>query len=143
MSYFPPQILSGSSLVGNPYNTPGYPISVSTDGTLTLSAGTIFDTIVSGRTTTGNISLTASDNGTSLRSTDATPVIYTLPAGLAGGFKARSYQGGAGTITYSAGAGASILNGTQTSGGIITAAAGYYADMENLGNNVWVITGVL
>lgn len=142
MSYaqFPP--IPSLNVIGNSSSSDDDYHAIALVAPLAIAGGAISAAPAPGGETVGDYTIQDEDFCTSLQSTDNSPVVYTLPSGLSGGFKCRSYQVGTGTITYTAGVGATLANiGTVTSGGQIL--DGFYADIENLGNNEWVITGVL
>lgn len=141
MSFTPDLVADAGVIIGNPLTVAGLPDNVSLAASLSL-AGSKFSTVMpDSDETTGDYEIASTDHEKTLSSTDASAVDYTLPAGLTKGLKLRSYQKGAGQISYIAGAGATIKNGTPKSGG--TRANGFYAEIENLGDDVWIVTGVL
>jgi len=141
MGYDPSFVADAGDLIGNPTGAQAPSADVVIDATLSLSGAVLTSFPASGTTTTGNHTIASGDWEKSLVSTDATGVNYTLPTGLPSGFKVRSYQGAAGQISYVAGSGATIVNGTPKSGGL--GSAGFYADIENLGSDAWIVTGTL
>lgn len=142
MGYDPSFVANADDLIGNSTSSSAAPGNVPIDTTLALSDAAISALPASGKSTTSNYTLLTADWEKSLVTTDATGVNYTLPAGFASGFKLRSYQGGAGQITYVAGSGATLINSsTPKSGGLLS--AGFFADLENLGGDAWIVTGKL
>lgn len=141
MGYSPSFVADAGDLIGNPTSSTALPANVPIDSTLSLGGGSMSALPASGTSTTGDYTLQATDWEKSLITTDSGAVTYTLPAGFPSGFVVRSYQGAAGQISYSAGIGATIVNGSPQSGGLDS--AGFFADIENLGGDEWIITGVL
>lgn len=139
MSYNAPIAISAHSLAGNSAGSPALQTGITLDSTLSMSGSVLTAPDPGTRSTTGSITILTSDDGKRLTSTDATGVNYTLPAGFPAGFRCRSYQGGAGQISYVAGSGASIANGSPVSGGLNS--SGFYADIENVGSDTWIVTG--
>lgn len=141
MSYQAPSAIAAHSLLGNPTASDALGSAITLDSTLSLSGSALAFVPGTGRTVTGNATVQASDDGTSIVCSSASSSNLTLPAGLSNGFKVRSYASGAGQISYIAGAGATIVNGTPKSGGVWT--SGFYADIENVGSDAWIVTGNL
>lgn len=139
MSYNAPIPIAAHSLAGNPTGSPALQTGMLIDSTLSMSSGSLSAPDPGTRSTTGSLTILLTDNGKRLTSTDSSGVTYTLPAGFPAGFRCRSYQGGAGQVSYVAGVGATLANGTAASGGIDS--AGFYADLENLGGDQWVVSG--
>lgn len=141
MSFTPNLVADAGVLIGNPLAVPGLPDNVPIGASLSLAGSVLSSVMPDAASTTGHYTIQATDHQKTLSSTDATAKNYTLPAGLLAGLRVRSYQGGAGQISYIAGAGATIINGTPKSGG--TRANGFYAEIENLGSDVWIVFGAL
>lgn len=143
MSYTPPPLLPNGALAGNPTGSPiNQAEAVLVDSTLSVSGIGFGAASIAPKTTTGNYTILSSDNFGTLISGDTTAVNLTLPAGIANGFKCVSLQGNTGVITYVAGSGATILSGTGiTSAG--QSSNGNKVNIENIGNDNWIITGSL
>jgi len=137
MSYKANTTINPGTIYGNPTGSPALGTGIPLSNYTAFTRNQLSATPGPGRSTTGVVTLMASDDGTSLVSTDGGDANYYLPAGLRKGFKVRSYQGGAGKIHYIPATGASILNGSIVSQGINT--LGYFVDIENVGSDQWVI----
>lgn len=141
MGYDPAFVAAAGDLIGNSTASLAYSGNVGLDPTITMDTN-ISALPASGKATTGAYTILVGDWEKTLVSTDATGVTYTLPAGFTSGFRVRSYQGAAGQITYAAGVGATLINiATPKSGGLNS--AGYYAELENLGDDKWIVVGSL
>jgi len=141
MGYAPSFVADAGDLIGNATAATAQPENIPLDATISMSGSVLASLPPSGSPTTGDHTIASGDWEKSLVTTDTSGVNYTLPAGLPSGLKVRSYQGASGQISYIAGAGATIINGTPKSGGLWS--AGYFADLENLGGDVWIVTGKL
>ena len=106
MTYEPAPIYAAGTIVGNPTSELSNPSGMTPSSPLNLTTTQLSASPVSGRVTTGNVTIAITDDRTTMQTTDATAVTYTLPTGITGGVKVRVLQGGAGAITYAAGSGA-------------------------------------
>lgn len=137
MGYKGNTTISGGTIYGNPTGSPAEGTSIPLGPYVAFTRNQISATPGPGRDTAGDVSLFASDDGTSFVSTDISHTNFFLPTGLRRGFHVRSYQGSTGLINYIPMTGATLLNGSVTSSGVYS--QGYYVDIENVGSDRWII----
>ena len=137
MSYQNDPLMPVLTILANTGASPAVPQPLPLGYGMNFVAGNLGACSQGGRQTSGDTTVLASDNGTSLVSSDHTSVNLILPTGLPKGFRVRSYQGAAGQIAYIPGVGATIASGSLRSLGDYT--VGYFADIENIGSDTWII----
>lgn len=138
MSYKANTTIPPNNLYGNPTGSPATGSGIALAGYTSFTRNLLSATAGPGRDTSGDTTLVASDDGTTLISTDGGQAILFLPAGLRRGFKVRSFQGGPGSIFYIPSGGATIANGSIKSAG--NYANQIWVDIENIGGDQWVLT---
>lgn len=141
MSYTPPGTpLPAKTIQGNATNAESIVQNIPIDGSLQFTGSTLGRVPIPGRVVTANTTLELSDNGTSILVNSNIVSTIFLPLGMPPGMRVRVYQGLAGQVQFVANSGATLINTSLTfTQGPITSF--YYADIENLGNDQWIVTG--
>lgn len=139
MAYQPNIPIRANTILGNAQTTTADPQPLAIARNLAFDGSTLGKVPGAIRSTTGYATLAEADHDCAVMSTDALNTVLFVPGGLPRGFRTTSFQGGAGQVSYIGVNGAVIVNGTNRSLG--PKASGYRCELENIGNDQWVIKG--
>ena len=139
MAYQPRTPLPATTLLGNAGASAAVGSTILPGPDLEFDGTTLKKIPPPVRHITDSYTLQISDVGRSIVATNVLNMDFYLPRSFPRGFKTRVYQGSTGQVLFQTFGGGTIINGTVAT--LSSYTNGTFVEIENLGNDTWVVTG--